>query len=331
MRDGPPRTASRPLRGPCGAGLWPGLDPNRSRPQAASIGARRKNGRVPLLRSLGCGGAMRDTGRVPKRDAGPLAAIEQDLLDDSKPLAATLRKCLTLGGQLKSVALREWASRELNGYRGDSAELPDYRKIAAPILLDGVAGFNLVKRQRISPNDLPDFVAEKIGEIVDVRDGVGLLEDLVKRSDASGDGAIKISLPMAADIASVMNRRGDDDVYQIMDLYWGVSVSSIQGVLDRVRTAVVELVSELRAGMPDDVDTPSPEMAEQAVNVVLHGGKRNQVTVMTSKADNGGSASITPNSDKPDSWWTKTSAIWTVVGVLVAVVGVYVAYRQLRE
>jgi len=51
-----------------------------------------------------------------------------------KSLATALRKAVTLGGELKSVPLREWASRELRGYEDgpDGKELPDHRRISAP-------------------------------------------------------------------------------------------------------------------------------------------------------------------------------------------------------
>jgi len=262
---------------------------------------------------------------MPRRDRGRLDEIERDLLDDTKPLATALRKCIALGGELRSVPLREWASQELTGYEG-AGELPEYRRVEAPILLDGATPAGIVKRQRVSPSSLPDFVAEHVSETVEMRSGVGLLENLVRTAEASGEGAVKISLPMAADIARLMNQ--DLDGQQIMDLYWGVSTAAIQGVLDRIRTAAVEIMGELRASTPDDEHPPSPEVADQAVNVVLHGGKRHQVTVTTAKADEGATASITPAGDRPESGWTKTATVWTVIGVIVAIVAAYFAYRQ---
>jgi hypothetical protein len=38
-----------------------------------------------------------------------------------KSLATALRKAVTFGGELKSVPLREWASRELRGYEAARA------------------------------------------------------------------------------------------------------------------------------------------------------------------------------------------------------------------
>ena len=83
-------------------------------------------------------------------------------------------------------------------------------------------------------------------------------------------------------------------------------------------------------GEPDDDSTPSSEVADQAVNVVLHGGKRNHVTVATAKADRGATAGVVPAGDRPESKWTKTATICTVLSVLVAIIAAYFTYRQWR-
>ena len=57
--------------------------------------------------------------------------MERDVLSD-RPLAETLRKCIVLGGRAGSTELRDWASKELRGYYGDSA-LPQYRQVPAII------------------------------------------------------------------------------------------------------------------------------------------------------------------------------------------------------
>ena len=88
---------------------------------------------------------------MAKREQRRLEEIERDLLDDSKSLATALRKAVTLGGELKSVPLREWASRELRGYEDgqDGKELPDYRRVSAPLLIDGATMRGIVKRQQL--------------------------------------------------------------------------------------------------------------------------------------------------------------------------------------
>ena len=64
--------------------------------------------------------------------------------------------------------------------------------------------------------------------------------------------------------------------------------------------------------------------------MVLHGGKRHQVTVTAAQADSRATASIKSADDREGSGWTKTATIWIVIGVIVTIIGVYVAYRQWR-
>ncbi|MFD8263586.1 hypothetical protein ACFV19_32905 [Streptomyces griseoluteus] len=62
-----------------------------------------------------------------------LAQTEQDVLEDTKPLARALHKWVVLGGPAGSAALRNWAQRELRGYdRVDlRAALPTHRLVVA--------------------------------------------------------------------------------------------------------------------------------------------------------------------------------------------------------
>lgn len=81
--------------------------------------------------------------------------IERDALDDDVVLAATLRKVIALGGNVGSTKLREWATRELQGYASVSdEEIPDYRKVPAVIMIDGSTINGRITGQQISRFDL---------------------------------------------------------------------------------------------------------------------------------------------------------------------------------
>ena len=54
---------------------------------------------------------------VGRTDQPLLAQIGRDALDDRVPLATTLRKCIALGAQARNDELRDWVSKELDGYR----------------------------------------------------------------------------------------------------------------------------------------------------------------------------------------------------------------------
>ncbi len=141
------------------------------------------------------GDAIAHYGRIPKT----LHQIENDVLDESKPLAATLRKCITLGGQAGSADLRTWAARELRGY-GPDDELPQYRVVGAPILVDGVTIRHRITAERISAGDLPDIVAEHVGEDVRLSSSIGGIEALIHEAESGDDHSLKLSLPGGAEI-----------------------------------------------------------------------------------------------------------------------------------
>ncbi len=209
-----------------------------------------------------------------------LEQIELGALDSKVALADVLRKCIALGGRADSTALRDWAKQELEGFP-DSDSLPDYRTVPAIIAIDGVTLHAVVSQQQISPSVLPDFAQESIEEAAPIYWGVGQIEAMIK--DADG-GAVKITLPRASDLILYINAQ--DDQYNgqsITALYWVLTASALEGLLDRVRTILVGLVAELRAsGTLGKNDVPSPDAANQAVNVIVHGAKRSPITINTS-------------------------------------------------
>ncbi|MBS1871462.1 MAG: hypothetical protein JSS99_17560 [Actinobacteria bacterium] len=251
-----------------------------------------------------------------------LAQIERDALDDGVPLSSTLRKCVVLGGKANSEALRDWATRELHGYLGED-ELPEYRIITAPLLIDGIAGNFKVTRQPWAPSSLPDFAREHISEKLRLRDGVGGLEALARQPE------INLAPQAGSDLVRYMNAQCGNPYQHIVSLYWAVAPSAIQGVLDRIRTSLTQLVAELRANMADESDIPSPEAANQAVSVVVT-GKRSRVNVTSAQAsgqDTSASASPPVAEPRDLGFWTRGRKIGafvvgaaTVIGAVVAVV-----------
>jgi hypothetical protein len=216
-----------------------------------------------------------------------LGQIQADVLDESKPLAGILRKCIVLGGEVGSASLRDWAVRESKGY--DGSDLPEYRVVYAQLTVDAVTMRAVVKGQPISSRFLPDFVAEHVTERLELRKGVGELEALAASHEATGD-SIKLSIPDGTMIASYMNQVNGDPYQQIQAIYWSIAPAVVRGVIDNVRTALAELVAELRAGLPEGEDVPSADLANQAINIAVHGNKA-RVTVTSAQASASSTAS----------------------------------------
>lgn len=256
-------------------------------------------------------------------DSGLLSEIERDLLD-GKPLADTLRKCVVLGGRSNSQELRDWASQELRGYNGET-DLPAYRCVPAPLMIDAIAGHTHITGQRISPSELPDVVAEQIKEEVELRDGVGQLEALI--AGAGQRSSVKLSPLRAADIARLMDAQSGNPFQQVLAFYWAVSPSAIHGALDQTRTTLAELISELRAIVPPSQDTPTAAQAAQAVNVAVYGSKP-RVEVTTAQASGTSTShvsTVAPQEAEADLWSMGRkvgAAAAGLAGIVAAIVAV---------
>jgi AbiTii len=257
---------------------------------------------------------------MAKRENDLLAEIERDALDESKSVAAALRKCLVLGGHAGSTALREWATRELKGYPSREDELPDYRRIRAPLLLDGLNGNYKVTAQSISVLDLPKIAHDVVEDEVPLSYGIGEIEALIRQADTRG-GFLELGPPGGAELARLMTHEIGDPSRYVERLYWSVSAASLRGVVDAVRTSLIELVAELRAGMAPGEHAPSPELAEQALQVAVHGNK-NRITLSSAIADHGGTATAMPTSGEGDEpgFWTTSRRIGALVVGLAAIV-----------
>src|SRR3546814_13746052 len=90
---------------------------------------------------------------------GLLSQIEDGAPDSSTPLADTLRKCVALGGQAGSAALRDWAWREMDGY-GPEGELPASRTVGAIIAIAGATINAAIPDQQNAPHDLPQSTGQ---------------------------------------------------------------------------------------------------------------------------------------------------------------------------
>lgn len=265
-------------------------------------------------------------------DSSLLAEIERDVLD-GRPLADLLRKCIMLGGRSGSQDLRDWASKELRGYQGNT-DLPPCRSVSAPILIDAVTGNSWVKGQSVPESGLPDFVRDaSLGNSVDLRQGVGELEALVQQGQSS-EHSIRVSLPSAEIIGEYFDRNSGNPFQHTDRVYWSIAPSAIHGVIDNIRTTLTELVTELVASVPRGQEVPTAEQADNAFNVAVH-GKKSQITI-TAPQISGGSASTIdqrtagPAADPDPAWWTlgrKMGAfivgMFIILGAIAAIIAIY--------
>jgi AbiTii len=219
-----------------------------------------------------------------KSSRGLLAQIEDGALDSQTPLADVLRKCVALGGRAGSTELRDWARRELDGYRSASDTLPTYRTVPAAICVDGADLAKMVSGQQLSSYQLPEFARDTIVPEAPLPYGVAELEQL-----ATSKNPLQLQHPAMPDLVLYMNAKADYGT-AIHSMYWKISATSVHGVLDTIRAMLVSLVAEMRAVGVDDAEIPSAAAAGQAVNVVLHNAKRSTINVTTAQSAGKGAA-----------------------------------------
>lgn len=223
---------------------------------------------------------------MTRADKGLLAQVEDGALDSSTSLADTLRKCISLGGQAGSEELRDWARRELDGYKVED-QLPEYRVLPAAVKIDGTTFNAIITGQQLSTFDIPDFAREQITNGVQMRHGIAELE-LIAKSGSE----VKLQHPTMQDLVSYMNSQQPIGGGTITTMYWVVGGASVLGAVDAVRTNLVALVAEMRAAGVGAGTIPTAEAAQHAVQVVIHGAKRSPITVNSAIAADSGSASV---------------------------------------
>ena len=181
-------------------------------------------------------------------------ALQRDALDHSVPVSTLLRRMKLVAVKLGLGAVEDWVEQELSGYKG---KVPEYRIISgSPMMLNPVRGWipigGAVEMLSRRPSGQP--IAE--------------LESLVEGAD--GDASFMIPYPdkVSARLNEMNGIRGWTCALQ-------VGRNQIAGILDRVRTAVLDWALELeKAGiMGGDISFDNEEKKKaQAAAVNIHIG-----------------------------------------------------------
>jgi AbiTii len=257
--------------------------------------------------------------------AALIEQIQEEALDDQKSLAGVLRKCVALAAQARSDDLVDWATRELRGYfaEGDGPlpDVPGYRVVAAPLVIDGMDGGYKFTQLQISPVELPEPANETVKEEVELRAGVGELEDLLRRARDS-DEQIRFGLPGSAAEARLMSATRGHFVERI---YWHVSPTAVAGALDQVRTRLVELSSRIKATTRDGGE-PTPEAVQNMVNVVLNESAGSTVNVTAAQASGPGPAIVNEPHPAERPWWRRAKTIGAFFVALAVIAGTVAAW-----
>ena len=192
--------------------------------------------------------------------------------------------------------------------------------ICAPLCIDHVSMTSIVTGQHISVLELPEFVRERISRQVELPHSIPELLDAANSADRTGE-SLRLLPTGSADLVAYMNRSGLYDTH-FQDLYWKIPPPAMRAVVERVCTDVVGLVGEMRSGMNRGQGLPSPDIANQAFNVVVK-GTGNRVVLKKVRQE---SKSSSPD-ESPGHRMLKVMA-W-LAGIIAAMATVVILYLQL--
>lgn len=202
-----------------------------------------------------------------------LRSLRERMLDESEPLAGLLRKCLLLGAETGSVALRDWARKELNGY-GDQDAVPEYRRLTGvPISVSSIIGNTRVTGQTISRFQLPQEAWEYLPDPMTFRQPVEELQQM------SGLKSLSFSSP-GLSMAQVIWNQQLGPFESITGLSYTITGSVVAGMLGQVRTQLVDIIADLTAETPMS-ELPSKRQVDTAVSEHIGAGTVYNTTINT--------------------------------------------------
>ncbi len=187
--------------------------------------------------------------------------------DNRQSITTLLRKCLVLAHQLKNERLRIWANEELNGY--DSADnLPEYRIVPA-----GATGLFVgpgwARFQQGIASVALDEKHRKFAESVEVAQSIGTLEHILT---SAPDSSSQISFQWNDNLV-LLYRDKLMSGWQLWSAHQTVPESAIAGILDTVRTRVLNMALEIRSEIGDkdeDLKKITPEESKKVDQTVVN-------------------------------------------------------------
>jgi hypothetical protein len=158
--------------------------------------------------------------------------------DTQQPLSVLLRQCILLGFELKNESLKTWANQELNGYTDPDA-LPKYRIVAAGATGVFRGGLAFPAETRHIPALAMDEAHRDAAEIVRMAEPVSAYENHLK-----SDGP-NLTYHWDANLIAYYQTRFIRG-YALVTASQLVSFGAIAGVLDTIRTRVLNMALEIR-------------------------------------------------------------------------------------
>ena len=193
--------------------------------------------------------------------------IVNGAVDDSVQLATLLRKLLIVGDSLGNESLKEWVLHELNGYQTID-QLPPYRTMEIT-----AKGQFLSMIGQMNDQPIPSATLEKEhrwwAETAYLLSAIASFEALVQ-DDPNGRIIMEWPANMTAYYSDKISKH-----WHLNRAWQEVPISAIRGMLDSVRTRILQFALELKREVGEgelSTDAAPPEKVNSAVQTIIYGG-----------------------------------------------------------
>lgn len=194
--------------------------------------------------------------------------------DTDQPLPGLLRRCVLLGDELRNDSLKSWANQELNGY-ADPQKIPEYRNISAGAVGRFNAGYSFPVVERPIPSGGMQEKHRWAAETVCLGQPVSAYESMLKSQTKES----RLVYPWSADMV-VHYQETFMPGHALLNAWQEVSFSVIAGVLDTIRTRVLNMALDIRREIGEtdadlkkvELNTSEAEKVNRIIVTNIYGG-----------------------------------------------------------
>ena len=197
-----------------------------------------------------------------------LNEIIDEAASDNTRLTTILRKCLIVAFDLKNDKLQQWVQNELNGY-SQTDDLPPYR--ITRIVAKGTFLGPMMSQINNQPLMASALKANHRfwATTASLNEAIAAYEEMSK---GESDGSAQI--PWPADLVVIYQSKFFEG-YALNRAWQEIPMGAIIGVVDTVRTRVLQFALEVRSELAVEGDgetVPPPAFVDRAVQTIIYGG-----------------------------------------------------------
>ena len=201
-----------------------------------------------------------------------LQEVIDELVNADKTLMGPLMKLSYFGRLIKNQELIDYCSFEINGYKPEVSQVPDYRRLPIMLKIDLQVGYQIFPNKDLPlsmvPNPWRDLMLN-----TSIKEGIAAIEKNVKQDGVkSGDPLIfPIAMEILPDLQDATRKlyKSYDSVGAVGAHLEGNSNKLIQ-ILSAVRERLLELVMKIGEQFGFDVAINSFRQNQDTNNQIIH-------------------------------------------------------------